>query len=170
MNNLMLDPLLTMLMPVEAPDAPRVLEFRNELMAARRGSADHQVSTALMGGEEIVNVTDQGEWRRSQFEQLRDWISDDGHCPEPGARYRGLHTLFDLTAAAEGGWVTKAEAEQSADVAPRQLQSELVALSKLGRKFTGANCWPIHGHKIGYTFGYRMDPAIATWWNEGSAK
>jgi hypothetical protein len=114
MNNLVLDPLLTMLMPVEAPDAPRLLEFRNELMVARRGNQDEQVAPAPIAGEEVVYVTDQGDWRRSHFEKLREWISDDGHCPGPGASYRGLRTLFDLMAAADGGWVTKAEAEQRA--------------------------------------------------------
>jgi hypothetical protein len=170
MNNLILDPLLTMLVPVEAPDAPRLLEIRNDLMATRRGNADEPVALALMAGEQVVHVPDQGDWRRSHLEKLRDWISDDGHCPGPGARYRGLHTLFDLTAVADGGWVTKAEAEQRADVPPRQLQNELAALTKLGRKFTGATSWPIQWRKIGQTYSYRMDPAIAIWWNQGSAK
>jgi len=92
-----------MLTPVEAPKAPRLLELRNQLMAARRGNPDDQVAPALIAGEEVVHFTGQGDWRRPPFENLRDWISDDEHCPGPGARYRGLHTLFDLTAAAEGG-------------------------------------------------------------------
>jgi len=170
MNDLVLDPLLTMLMPVEAPDAARILEFRNGLMAARRGNLDEKVAPAFMAGEQVIHVPDQGDWRRPPFEKLRDWISDNGHCPGPGARYRGLHTLFDLLAAADGNWVTKAEAEQRADVPPRQLQNELAALTKLCRKFTGARSWPIQWRKIGQTYSYRMDPAIAIWWNQASAK
>jgi hypothetical protein len=177
MNNFGLHPLLTTLMPVEAPDLAHLLQVRDQLMSARRGNLDVQAAPPPIASEEVIHVVDQGDgsgvgtdWRRSQFEQLRNWISPEGHCPAPGARYRGLHMLFDLTAAADGEWVTKAAAEQSADVSPRQLANELAALTKLCRKFNGTTTWPIQYREIGRIYSYRMDPAIATWWNNGSAK
>jgi len=168
-TELQLNWLQTTLVPVEAEDVAHVIHFRDQRMAARRGNGDPKAAS-IKPADEVAHVEGQGNWRRSELEQLRDWISDGGHCPAPNARYRGLHTLFDLTADADGGWITKAEAEQAAEVAPRQLQNELSALTKLGRKFTGEVAWPIQYRQIARTFSYRMNPVIASWWTEGRAK
>jgi hypothetical protein len=151
--------------PTPVEHAQALIALRNERMAAGSAAATPGIPTE--GDDEVAFVTGQGPWRRTQLEALRDWISDNGRRPPAGASYRALHTLFDLTAEADGDWVTKADAEQAAGVAPRQLQNELAALTKLGRKITNQKSWPIEWRKLGRTFSYRMDPQIAEWWKTG---
>ena len=169
MSSITIDPARMIFIPAEVEDADALIALRNERMTARRASSPPRAESKEVAPDDVesVHVPGQGDWRRADLEMIRDWISDNGRRPAPGASYRGLHTLFELTADAAGDWVTKAEAEDAAGVDARQLQNEMAALTKISRKIKGEKSWPIEWRQVGRTYSYRMDPRIAQWWLDG---
>lgn len=169
MSSTTIDPARMILIPAEVEDADALIAFRDDRMTARRAGTQPGAESKEVAPDDVetVHVPGQGDWLRADLEMIRDWISDSGRRPAAGASYRGLHTLFDLAAEASGEWITKADAENTAGVTARQLQNELVALTKIARKITGENSWPIEWRQVGRIYSYRMDPRIAAWWIAG---
>jgi hypothetical protein len=79
-------------------------------------------------------------------------------------------TLLAVCAQRPGEWVDKADADAAAGVTPRQLASELGAMSKFtlrefGPGHDGMPKWPIECRKVTNKFSYRMSADMAALWN-----
>lgn len=104
-------------------------------------------------------VTVNGEWwTESNLHRLRDRLP-----------YDGVRTLFDLCAKRPGEWIDKSDADAAAGVTPKQLASELGALSKFtlrefGPGHDGKPKWPIEWRKVANKFSYRMSAEVADLW------
>lgn len=121
---------------------------------------------AWLAGEPSSSVRDAAQsgvtiagswWPAADLCKIRD------HLP-----YVGVRALLDLCAERAGDWVGKAEADAAAQATPRQLASELSALTKFVRRELRRDDWPIEYRKVANTYSYRMSPEAAAIWHSGT--
>lgn len=118
-------------------------------------------------GEVVVDEDSQPErgatvkgewWPESHIHRLRDQLP-----------YDGVRTLLSLCSERSGEWIEKSEADAAAGVTPKQLASELGALSKFtlrefGAAKDGKAKWPMEWRKVADKFSYRMSADFAELW------
>jgi hypothetical protein len=131
---------------------PAMLEARERWRRGERGGDEARER------EDGVVVADNW-WRAKDVARLRDAVP-----------YDSVRTLLSMCAQRPGEWIDKAAADAAAGVTPRQLASELGALSKFTlREFgpgrDGKPKWPIEYRKVANRFSYRMSPEMAAIWN-----
>jgi hypothetical protein len=107
--------------------------------------------------EEIVEVANQGPWRRQMLEKLYPHIE----------QLPGVIALLDLTAEHAPEYVPYEEVKRRSGLTDRQQRNDHAALTRMATKVLGQRTWPVAWQQTAAgPMRYWMPVRMAAWWRE----